>query len=161
MIDRTFMSKSTKTDDAMPVTNTPAEAPAHDDLLRREWAYASIGEILVELDRRAATITRLTADNERLRAALDGLSNVTALGNLLAVIHRDGGHHTEAVGVEQSVADAHKVWAGLIGSLEEIGRQKLHAEITDTDPDELDWLGGYELCVLRARVALNQEKTDV
>jgi len=26
--------------------------------------------------------------------------------DLLATIHRDGGHHTEAVGVEQSVKDA-------------------------------------------------------
>jgi hypothetical protein len=49
------------------MTNTPAEVPAHDDLLRREWAYASIGEILVELDRRAATITSLTAEVERLK----------------------------------------------------------------------------------------------
>jgi hypothetical protein len=35
------------------------------------------------------------------------------LGNLLAVIHGDGGHHTEAVGEEQSVKDAHQVWAKL------------------------------------------------
>ena len=33
------------------------------------------------------------------------------LGNLLAIIHRDGGHHTDEVGVEQSVKDAHQVWA--------------------------------------------------
>jgi len=30
----------------------------------------------------------------------------TALLELLAVIHRDGGHHTQAVGLEQSCADA-------------------------------------------------------
>ena len=39
-------------------------------------------------------------------------------------------------------------------ALEEIARQKLHAEITDRDPDELDWLGGYEGCVKRARSAI-------
>ena len=33
--------------------------------------------------------------------------------NLLAIIHRDGGHHTEEVGIKQSINDAHKVWAGL------------------------------------------------
>jgi hypothetical protein len=38
---------------------------------------------------------------------------VDPLRNLLAIIHRDGGHHTDAVGVEQSVADAHQVWAEL------------------------------------------------
>ena len=36
------------------------------------------------------------------------------LGELLAIIHRDGGHHTEAVGISQSVADAHAVWAALM-----------------------------------------------
>jgi hypothetical protein len=36
------------------------------------------------------------------------------LGELLAVIHGDGGHHTEAVGVSQSVSDAHAVWAALV-----------------------------------------------
>lgn len=29
------------------------------------------------------------------------------LRDLLAVIHRDGGHHTDEVGIEKSVADAH------------------------------------------------------
>jgi len=36
------------------------------------------------------------------------------LGEILAVIHGDGGHHTEAVGIPQSVADAHAVWAALV-----------------------------------------------
>ena len=33
--------------------------------------------------------------------------------NLLAIIHRDGGHHTSEVGIEQSVKDAHEVWGQL------------------------------------------------
>lgn len=36
-----------------------------------------------------------------------------ALLDLLAIIHRDGGHHTEDVGVEQSVEDAHQIWCDL------------------------------------------------
>lgn len=36
------------------------------------------------------------------------------LRNLLAIIHRDGGHHTSDVGLVQSVEDAHKVWGKLI-----------------------------------------------
>lgn len=40
------------------------------------------------------------ADRDALRAEL------AAAKNLLARIHRDGGHHTEAVGFTQSVADA-------------------------------------------------------
>ena len=34
--------------------------------------------------------------------------------DLLARIHRDGGHHTGEVGVEQSVDDAHEVWAEMV-----------------------------------------------
>ncbi len=41
------------------------------------------------------------------------------LADLLARIHRDGGHHTGEVGVEQSVKDAHLVWANLIGERDE------------------------------------------
>jgi ClpP class serine protease len=41
-----------------------------------------------------------------------------------------------------------------LAALREIARQRVHAEITDTDPDELDWLGGYEACVRSARAAL-------
>lgn len=32
------------------------------------------------------------------------------LYDLLAVIHRDGGHHREAVGTAQACLDAHKAW---------------------------------------------------
>ena len=45
-----------------------------------------------------------------LRAAADTLKQ---LRELLAIIHRDGGHHTDKVGIEQSVNDAHQVWAKL------------------------------------------------
>jgi hypothetical protein len=38
--------------------------------------------------------------------------------NLLAIIHRDGGHHTAEVGLEQSVKDAHERWGMLIQSSE-------------------------------------------
>jgi hypothetical protein len=39
-------------------------------------------------------------------------------------------------------------------ALREIAAQKIHKEITNTAPDEIDWLGGYEGCVERARKAL-------
>ena len=54
---------------------------------------------------RDGVINRLTA---RV-AELEG-----ALGDLLAIIHRDGGHYTATVGEKQSVADAHLVWADLM-----------------------------------------------
>lgn len=37
-------------------------------------------------------------------------AQVTQAKDLLAVIHRDGGHHTGKVGFKQSVADAIKEW---------------------------------------------------
>jgi hypothetical protein len=37
-----------------------------------------------------------------------------ALGNLLAIIHRDGGHHQGRVGDEQAVKDAHERWGRLM-----------------------------------------------
>jgi hypothetical protein len=42
-------------------------------------------------------------------------------------------------------------------ALREIAAQKIHKEITATDPDEIDWLGGYEGCVNRARTALQEQ----
>jgi hypothetical protein len=43
-------------------------------------------------------------EREALRAERDALRK--GLLDLLAVVHRDGGHHTEAVGTRQSVVDA-------------------------------------------------------
>ena len=39
-----------------------------------------------------------------------------ALGNLLAVIHGDGGHRALEVGVEQAAAEAEKIVAGLFAA---------------------------------------------
>ena len=38
--------------------------------------------------------------------------------------------------------------------LTSIALQNLYAEVVDHDPDDLDWLGGYEGCVKEARAAL-------
>jgi hypothetical protein len=59
MIDRTYMSKSSKTDDTMP----PAEAPAPD--------------LISVLATQSAELTRLTAEVERLRAALEGMIDMS------------------------------------------------------------------------------------
>jgi hypothetical protein len=50
-----------------------------------------------------------------------------SLGNLLAIIHRDGGHHTGRVGYRQSVDDAHKIWAGLMTRIEALERELAEA----------------------------------
>ena len=73
-------------------------------LLEHEEARAALEEYRKKISEQAAEV-------ERLRAAL---------GDLLAIIHRDGGHHTAAVGEQQSVEDAHKVWAKLISENESL-----------------------------------------
>ena len=41
------------------------------------------------------------------------------LGEILAVIHRDGGHYTGEHGISKSVADAHATWAAVVREREE------------------------------------------
>ena len=41
-------------------------------------------------------------------------------GNLLARIHRDGGHHTEKVGFKQSCLDAEQEWIALRAEVERL-----------------------------------------
>jgi hypothetical protein len=36
------------------------------------------------------------------------------LGEILAIIHRDGGHYTGEHGISKSVADAHATWAAVM-----------------------------------------------
>lgn len=66
----------------------------------------------------------LTAEVERLR------EDSKLLGNLLAVMHRDGGHHAFAVGNDQAMQDAMQVYyqhVQRIAELEEAARQALDA----------------------------------
>lgn len=48
--------------------------------------------------------------------------------NLLARIHRDGGHHTEAVGFKQSCLDAEQEWLALRQRVEELERDICHSD---------------------------------
>lgn len=50
------------------------------------------------------------------------------LRNLLAVMHCDGGHYTEAAGLSRSVQDAHEAWGQVRVALEEALREKAEAE---------------------------------
>jgi len=44
---------------------------------------------------------------------------IVKLKNFLAIIHKDEGQHTYKVGMEQSLLDAHKIWYGMLNSLED------------------------------------------
>ena len=45
---------------------------------------------------------------------IEGISPLIQLKNLLAVIHRDGGHYTEKYGINKSINDATQIVANLI-----------------------------------------------
>ena len=78
--------------------------PCDTECCERAWAYEEARKARIERDASEAKFKGLEELVKRQRPALN---------NLLAIIHRDGGHHTEAVGIEQSVKDAHERWAGL------------------------------------------------
>lgn len=44
---------------------------------------------------------------------VESMGYENALRNLLAIIHRDGGHYAAEHGIKKAVEDAHKVWAEL------------------------------------------------
>lgn len=66
-----------------------------------------------------------------------------ALGNLLAVIHRDGGQRTLVVGVEQAAAEAEKIVANLLSSAPEAREGEAFPEI---EPLFWAWLKERDLC---------------
>ncbi len=48
----------------------------------------------------------------------------TQILNLLAIIHRDGGHHTDSVGIDRAIADAEQVlykWRDAYDALDLVG----------------------------------------
>lgn len=63
------------------------------------------------------------------------------------------GANARAEAAEAREADLRAKLVAAREALAEIAKQRLHAEITDSDPDDLDWLGGFEECVRRARTA--------
>jgi len=62
------------------------------------------------------------AEIARLRAALETAEQRE--GNLLAVIHGDGGHHMARVGVDQSSIDAAKKWYDAKAALDTAERDR-------------------------------------
>jgi len=57
------------------------------------------------------------------------------LGEILAVIHRDGGHYTDKHGISKSVADAHATWADVVRERDEA------RELADQWRKESNWIG--------------------
>ena len=104
----------------------------------------------------------LPDDYSEVRMAHDRMGEIIALraenaitsqqlGNLLAIIHRDGGHHTCSVGPEQSIEDAHIAWARLVSKVERL-RGALERIAADDESDvDINEYGGAAV----ARAALD------
>jgi hypothetical protein len=56
------------------------------------------------------------------------------LGEILAVIHRDGGHYTGEHGISKSVADAHATWAVMVRERDEA---RAEVEVLRRERDDL------------------------
>lgn len=66
---------------------------------------------------RTKYVVEIEQEVELLRRERD--ESRQALGDLLAIIHRDGGHHTAFAGMSQSVTDAHAAWGATMRELDE------------------------------------------
>lgn len=110
---------------------------------KHEVAICATGDSPQEMENANAAL--IAAARTALPALLEALEAAEAMVSAL------NGDVTE---LGQRLEAAEERERGLRKALEEIARQKLHAEITDCDPDELDWLGGYEGSVKRARSAI-------
>lgn len=73
----------------------------------------------------------------------------TQILNLLALIHRDGGHHTNAVGIERAISDAEQVlykWRDAYDALELVG-------------PPIEWQGRMDAAVAAERDACAEKVT--
>lgn len=98
----------------------------------------SIEELTVEIARQRDVLKRIEAlvwyepdDEDDLVEAVRAMACERDearrdLGAILAVIHRDGGHHTGEFGVSQSVADAHATWAVVVRERDEARAERDH-----------------------------------
>lgn len=82
---------------------------ARSDYYAVHVTVAPLRRLFAHLDATTAKLSSETAAREKAERRL---------GDLLAIIHRDGGHYTNAHGVAKSVEDAHLVWADLTRKLE-------------------------------------------
>lgn len=72
-----------------------------------------------------------TFDSDYLECFTDDSNDSGHLRNLLAIIHGDGGHHTEAVGIAQSCRDAAAKWYKLDNDAENIAIAKTIPRLMD------------------------------
>ena len=118
---------------------TEEEIEALAQMAREMWKHEATFQMIVKaiLSSPAVQSLRDRAETFRIRMEIaeDNLTKVCIqrdqanaelaatskwLGELLAIIHRDGGHYSQERGWQKSVNDAHLIWADLIGKAEEL-----------------------------------------
>lgn len=65
----------------------------------------------------SSTSSNRDLDTMFVRSLIEQDDHKGLLLNLLAVIHRDGGHYTELAGLETSVVDAFRIVPALFGDI--------------------------------------------
>ena len=129
------------------------------------------GKCIADLEQENKSMARILqwgrCDDSRLAKAYGRIGDLEQqLGDLLAIIHRDGGHHTAKVGTKQSVEDAHKVWAELEQANETIRKleeAKEEMEILNAQLNKGIILrddGTYSLVWTAEELAWAREKAD-
>ena len=114
------------------------EATTKADAYERDWyeaksefgtAAAKLRDQVRTLEAALTTETRVALDYQKQRdeARRD-------LGEILAVIHRDGGHYTGERGISKSVADAHATWAVMVRERDEA---RAEVEVLRRERDDL------------------------
>jgi hypothetical protein len=112
-------------------------ARAKADTYERDWyeaksefgtAAAKLRESVRTLESALTLETRVSLDYQSQRDEARA-----ELGEILAVIHRDGGHHTGEHGISKSVADAHATWAAVVRD-----RDEARDELAKTSADFRD-----------------------
>ena len=126
---------------------TEEEIEALAQMAREMWKHEATFQMIVKaiLSSPAVQSLRDRAETFRIRMEIaeDNLTKVCIqrdqanaelaatskwLGELLAIIHRDGGHYSQERGWQKSVNDAHLIWADLIGKAEELAALKSRPE---------------------------------
>jgi hypothetical protein len=127
-------------------------------------AYVDLTEASKELDRASVRAVLTAALEEAQRS----------LGNLLAIIHRDGGHYQAEHGTTKAVEDAHLIWAELMTAAEEAQRERdeysyqaslasnipdLQRQLENANATALDWCA--QLVVVKGQLEAAQAANEV
>ncbi len=111
----------------------PVEEPCFDDEQPKAAPLTEEERILREMSERKFgdwEFTRWAV--KEIDALRSRVTELEPIKDILAIIHRDGGHYTIEHGFKKSVEDAHLIWADLISKGERVA--ELDAQLAEEGP---------------------------